>query len=350
MARKGSLLVNLGSPDSTSVPDVRRYLREFLMDSRVIDKPWPLRALLVNGVILRSRPADAAEAYRSIWTDEGSPLIVISRRVHALVREKADHPVELGMRYGNPSVESGIRRLMEECGGELEEIFMVPLYPHYAMSSYETVVELARGIMRRIAPKVRLTVKPPFFDQPDYIEALVESARPSLALEHDLLLFSYHGIPERHVRKSDPTGSHCLASESCCATASPAHAFCYRHQVRRTTELFLQAAGIPADRHALSFQSRLGRDPWLKPYTDLELERFAKEGVKRILVICPAFVSDCLETLEEIAMRGKEDFEAAGGEELRFIPCMNDHPKWIETLAQWCDSGRGVEAAAVVTH
>lgn len=350
MARKGSLLVNLGSPDSPSVPDVKRYLREFLMDARVLDTPWPLRALLVNGVILRSRPAESAEAYESIWTEEGSPLIVISRRVHELVREKTDHPVALGMRYGNPSVESAIRGLMSECGDELEEIFMVPLYPHYAMSSYETVVELARGVVRRIAPKVRLVVKPPFYDRPDYIDALVESARPSLERPHDLLLFSYHGIPERHVRKSDPTASHCLASESCCATDSPAHRFCYRHQVKRTTELFLEKAGIAKEKHALSFQSRLGRDPWLKPYTDLELERFARDGVKRILVICPAFVSDCLETLEEIAIRGSRDFVAAGGEELRFIPCMNDHPKWIDTLAQWCDSGEGVEAAEAVTH
>jgi protoporphyrin/coproporphyrin ferrochelatase len=262
------------------------------------------------------------------------------------------------MRYGNPSIADTIESMLAahagsgatdgrpssarheaalaEGGASLREVFLVPLYPHYAMSSYETVVVKVREELARRAPDVALKVLPPFYEEPRYIEALVESARPYIEKPHDLLLFSFHGIPVRHLRQSDPTGSHCHADDACCAIESPATPTCYRAQCLLTAKAFVARAGLRSGKWAVSFQSRLGREPWLTPYTDLELERYAKTGVKRILVICPAFVSDCLETLEEIAMRGRDTFLQAGGEEFTLIPCLNEHPLWIKTLAEWC--------------
>lgn len=331
--RRGILLVNLGSPDSTSVSDVRRYLHQFLMDPRVLDTPFLLRKFIVVCTILPKRPQATAEAYRKIWRDDGSPLIVISRRVQKLLRARIDAPVALGMRYGNPSIELGLRELFESGGPPFDEILLAPLYPHYAMSSCETVVAEAREQLARMKRAVPMRILPPFYDHPLYIEALVESARESLKWDYDHLLFSYHGLPERHMRKADPTGTHCYSRPDCCFVDSPAHATCYRAQVYKTTAAFVKKAGIPEGKYSVTFQSRLGRDPWIKPYTDIEIENLARRGVKKLLVICPAFVSDCLETLEEIGMRGRDSFIAAGGAELRQIPCMNDHAKWIEALA-----------------
>jgi ferrochelatase len=346
MPRRAVLLSNLGSPDSYAVADVRRYLDEFLMDARVLDVPYLVRRLIVSAFILPKRPAASAEAYESIWWDEGSPLVVLSRRVCDAVGERLDVPVELSMRYGRPSIAEGVDRLRERCGDELEEIFFVPLYPHYAMSTVETAVVRARQVMKKRAPGVRMEVLAPFYDHPGYIEALYESARGHLESQWDYLLFSYHGLPERHLRKTDPTGRHCLRVPDCCTTPSPAHATCYRAQAFATTAAFVERAGIPSERYSVAFQSRLGRDPWLTPFADAEIERLAREGVKRLLVMCPSFVSDCLETLEEIGIRGREVFLEAGGDDLTLVPCLNEHPLWIDTLSQWCRVG-GLEPGAV---
>lgn len=329
MSSKGVLLVNLGSPDSTSVSDVRKYLREFLMDGRVLDAPYPIRWFVVNCTILPKRPKESAAAYRSIWLPEGSPLIVTSRKVLDLLRQKISVPVELAMRYQSPSIESALDKL---AGQGVDDLLLIPLFPHYAMSSFETAVEQVKELLAKKHPGIKLAVQPPYYNSPDYIDALVANARDYLKQDYDLLLFSFHGIPERHLRKSDPTGNHCLVAKDCCSGDQPAHQFCYRAQCFKTVAAFVKQAAIPAEKYAISFQSRLGRDPWLKPYTDFELERFAKEGIKRILVMCPAFVSDCLETLEEIGIRGKESFESAGGDNLTLIPCLNENPRWIDTL------------------
>ncbi len=336
---RGILLVNLGSPDSPAVPDVRRYLHQFLMDKRVIDLPYPLRKLIVGLFILPFRPKNSAHAYRSIWWEEGSPLIVISRRLRAEIQKRVNDPVALGMRYGNPSIEAGFRTLLEHTDGQLEEVLLVPLYPQYAMSTYETVVVEAQRVLKKLALPIRMQVLPPFYNQPDYIAALVESARPHLKEPYDFLLFSYHGLPERHLRKTDPTGRHCLKVEDCCHTPSPAHSRCYRHQALVTTQLFVQAAGLPEGKYGIAFQSRLGKDPWLTPFTDQEIQRLARQGVRRLRLICPGFVSDCLETLEEIGIRGKESFLAAGGEDFQLIPCLNTHPRWVSLLSEWCQRG-----------
>jgi ferrochelatase len=325
---KGVLLVNLGSPDSTAVGDVRRYLNEFLMDGRVIDTPWLLRRFIV-GVILINRPKESAHAYERIWTKEGSPLVVTSRHVQALLQKRVSKPVELAMRYQNPSIESAIKKLRER---GVDELLLIPLFPHYAMSSYETAVLRVKEVAAKIAPRTRIAVRPPYFDAPDYIAALAASAKDYLDAGYDHLLFSFHGIPERHLKKSDPTRRHCLTVPNCCEAASPAHATCYRAQCFKTVAAFVKLAEVPAGKFSVSFQSRLGRDPWLKPYTDFELAELPKRGAKKLLVICPAFVSDCLETLEEIGIRGRETFLAAGGGEFAQIPCLNEHPLWIAAL------------------
>ena len=326
---KGILLVNLGSPDSTSVGDVRKYLREFLMDGRVLDTPWPVRFCVVNFAILPKRPKQSAEAYEKIWTPEGSPLITTSRRVQRKLQERVTVPVELAMRYQNPPIESAIQNLRD---AGVNELFLIPLFPHYAMASYESAVERVKKVAKELAPQMKIAIQPPYFDSPDYIAALVANARNHLESGYDHLLFSFHGIPERHLKKSDPTGCHCLAKENCCEVASPAHATCYRAQCFKTVAAFVKLAGIPKEKFSVSFQSRLGRNPWLKPYTDLELAEFPKLEIKKLLVICPAFVSDCLETLEEINLRGRETFLSAGGKEFAQIPCLNEHPLWISAL------------------
>jgi ferrochelatase len=326
---KGVLLVNLGSPDSPSVPDVRRYLREFLMDGRVLDVNWLLRFCVVNFAILPSRPRHSAEAYQKIWTPVGSPLVVTSSNVQTKLQRRISIPVELAMRYQNPSIPQAVRNL-ERKG--VDEVLLIPLFPHYAMSSFETAAERVKEVAAALASPIRVQVQPPCYDHPDYIAALVASAQEFLKPGYDHLLFSFHGLPERHMRKADPTGCHCLAAENCCETASPAHATCYRAQCFKTTAAFVKQAGVPKDKYSISFQSRLGRDPWLKPYTDYELPRLAESGVKKLLVMCPAFVADCLETLEEIGLRGRDSFLKAGGTDFALIPCLNEHPLWLAAL------------------
>ncbi len=331
MGSPAVLLLNLGSPDSPSVADVRRYLGEFLWDERVLDTPAPLRWLVLNLFILPTRPKNSAEAYEKVWTKEGSPLVVTSRHVQNKVQAELGQTtnVALAMRYGNPSVASVVAQLREN---NASRVLIVPLYPHYAMSSYETVVVLAEQLLAHELPGVPVDALPPFYSHPGYINALAESMRPHLADKFDKLLFSYHGIPYHHLQKSDPSHAHCLSRPDCCDGCHPAHQTCYRHQCLRTTELVVAQLGLRREQYEISFQSRLGRKPWLTPYTDFRLRDLPGEGVKNLRVVCPAFVSDCLETLEEIALRGREIFAEAGGTTYAQIPCLNEHPAWIGFL------------------
>jgi len=325
--------MNLGSPDSTKVKEVRKYLNEFLMDGRVIDIPFIARALLVRGIIVPFRAPKSAEAYKTVWTDEGSPLIVFTNQLQRSLQQKIEEPVAVAMRYGSPSPAAAFDQLLQQHPA-LEEVVLVPLYPHYAMSSYETAVVYAEEQYAQQAYPFKLSVLKPFYNNPDYIHALAANIEPWLAKDYDHILFSYHGIPERHIRKSDTTGCHCLKVTNCCETDSPAHATCYRHQVFTTTRLVTEKLGLPENKFSISFQSRLGKG-WLQPFTDIRLEEMPKEGIKKLLVVCPAFVSDCLETLEEIDMRGRESFMQAGGESYSMIPCLNTHPLWVDALAKW---------------
>jgi ferrochelatase len=331
MMKLGVLLMNLGSPDSTAVKDVKRYLDEFLMDERVIDLPYWRRVLLVRGIIVRFRAPKSAKAYESIWTKEGSPLIVLTRKLQEALQEQIDEPVEICMRYGNPSPKQAYDKLLSE-HPDLEEVILVPMYPHYAMSSYETAVEYAKLQHKEGGYRFKLTIVPPYYDEPNYLEALAESMQPYLQQEYDHLLFSYHGVPERHIHKGDITGNHCLKVGNCCDVDSPAHQYCYRHQCWVTSKKVAALLNIPDGKWSMSFQSRLGRDEWLKPYTAVRLEELPNQGVKKLAVACPAFISDCLETLEEIAEEGKETFLHAGGESFTMIPCLNVHPAWVKTL------------------
>jgi ferrochelatase len=340
------LLVNLGSPDSPSVPDVRRYLREFLGDERVLDLPAPLRWLLLEGAILPTRPKKSAHAYASIWTSEGSPLLRTSVSVqHKLAAAvDPDLPVYLAMRYGLPSIASVIDRMATE---GIEEVLLIPQYPHYAMSSWETVVVKVREEAALREPTMVIDCVAPFYADPDYIEALYRVSAPWLAEPHDHVLFSFHGIPLRHLRKADSSHAHCQCTAHCCTTPSPAHATCYRAQVMATTRAFAARAGLAPDRYSVSFQSRLAGEPWCEPFTDQELRLLPTDGVKRLLVICPAFVADCLETLEEISVEGRATFLAAGGESFRQIPCLNDQSPYIDFLAGRVARWLGSSPAAV---
>ena len=328
--KKGILLINLGSPDSTDVSDLRKYLDEFLMDKRVIDKSWLFRALLVKGIIVPFRAPKSAEAYKKIWTEEGSPLIVFTKQLQEALQARVEEPVEIAMRYGNPTPENAYAAILKR-NPDIKEVVVLPLYPHYAMASYETAVEYMKEVFDKKEYPFTLSFIPPFYNDEMYLHALAENIKPYLEKKYDHILFSYHGVPGRHIRKSDPTGCHCLQSEDCCETPSPAHQYCYRHQVRTTTRLVCEKLGIQTDKYSISFQSRLGKG-WLTPFTDIRLAEMPKEGIKNLLILCPAFVSDCLETLEEIAMRGKEIFMEAGGESFTMIPCLNTNPLWVDAV------------------
>jgi protoporphyrin/coproporphyrin ferrochelatase len=332
MTSRAILLANLGSPDQPDVPSVRRYLNQFLMDPYVIQLPWLLRRLIVSLFVLPSRPKRSAHAYQSIWTAQGSPLVALSMQLLDKLRKASATPIAMAMRYGSPSIESELLKLATHPG--ISEILLLPLYPHYAESTVLTSIREAERVIAQHQLKIKLIVPKVFYDNPAYIRSLVVSAEPWLQQDFDHVLFSYHGLPELHITKADPTGSHCLKTANCCATPSPAHVTCYKHQVLRTTELFVQAAALKPAQYSISFQSRLGGAKWLEPATDTMLRELAAKGVKKLLVLCPAFVTDCLETLEEIEIQGTATFKAAGGESLTLIPCLNAHPDWVHTLNQ----------------
>ena len=330
---KGVLLVNLGSPESPTAKDVKPYLDEFLMDRFVIDVPFLLRALLVRGIILQTRPKKSAEAYARIWTDEGSPLIVISKKMHKKVQSLVDIPVALSMRYGTITIMKGLQELKDK---GVTEVMLFPMYPQHAMASTTTILVLAEELRTKYFPEMKFTNVPAFYNKPDYIKVLAESIKKHLeGFEYDHLLFSYHGIPKRHIRKTDITKSHCKIDRTCCSTPSPAHEFCYSHQCYETTKLVTEYLNIPKEKYSQTFQSRLAGDKWLTPYTDVEINKMPEKGIKKLAVVTPAFVSDCLETLEEIAMEANHEFKVHGGEEFKAIPCLNDEDEWCQVVANW---------------
>ncbi|QIE29450.1 Ferrochelatase (plasmid) [Caballeronia sp. SBC1] len=336
MTEHALLLVNLGSPASTEVGDVRRYLNQFLMDPYVIDVPWPVRRLLVS-LILIKRPEQSAHAYASIWWDEGSPLVVLTRRLQSAMRSRwTQGSVEVAMRYGEPSIKSVLTRLAAR---GIRNVTLAPLYPQFADSTVTTVIEEATTVVREQRLSMKFSLVQPFYDQPEYLDALAESARPWLQTHNfDHLLLSFHGLPERHLKKIDPTGHHCLGTRDCCLNAPPnVLASCYRAQCMRTAASFAKLVNIPDNKWSVSFQSRLGRAKWIEPYTEARLDELARREVKKLLVMCPAFVADCIETLEEIGDRGRKQFLAAGGVDLVLVPCLNDDPRWARALAALCE-------------
>jgi ferrochelatase len=341
--RIGLLLVQLGTPDAPTPRAVRRYLAEFLSDPRVIDMPAPLRRLLLHGVILRTRPRASAAAYQKIWTAEGSPLRFHSEAfASALSRELGDaYSVSLGMRYGQPDVDRALAAL---ASAGTDRLLVWPLFPQHSEAA--TSSALARVFQR--LPRFhfgRVRALGPCYDEPGFIAAWAAVARPALAeARPDHVLMSYHGLPERQIRAADVSGRHCLMSDDCCEGTVGARHGCYRAQCFATSRALAAALALPPGRHSTSFQSRLGRTPWIKPYTDHELPRLFGAGVRRLAVMCPAFVADCLETLEEIGMRAREQWLALGGESLVLVPSLNATPDWVRfAAARVRDAARGLQ-------
>lgn len=336
MPTKGLMLVNLGTPDSTSVSDLRRYLREFLSDPRVIDINPIGRWLLLNLIILPFRPRKSAEAYEKVWTDQGSPLMVYGRQLQAKVAERLgdDVHVELAMRYQNPSIAAALDAF---AGRGIDEIAVFPLFPQYSSAAFGSAVEKVYEEAGKRWDTPSIQIVPPYYEHPAMIEAFAGVARPVIdELAPDKVLMSFHGVPERHVVKSDQSedGSHCLEKIDCCAAITRVNRQCYRAQCFATARALADALGLAPSAWEVTFQSRLGRDPWIKPYTDERVEALAREGVKRVAVACPAFVADCLETIEEIGMQAREDFQAAGGEELRLVPSLNAEDAWADAVVR----------------
>jgi ferrochelatase len=334
--KEGVLLLNLGTPDDVSVRSVRRYLRQFLSDERVLDMPAPIRWMLLNLIILPRRPKVSAEAYETIWREDGSPLKIFTEQLTEAVAEHMGEsvPVRYAMRYQNPSIESALEAFRDEA---VERLYVAPLYPQYASSSTGSCLEELYAQAGKDWNAPSLSVVPPFYDHPAFIEAAAAVARETLGdlTRFDRILMSFHGLPERHVIKCDLSAegaAHCLERENCCDAIIDVNRYCYRAQSYATARSLAAALGLAPERYEVAFQSRLGRTPWIKPYTDERLTQLARDGVERIAVITPSFTADCLETLEEIAIRGREDFIAAGGKELVAVPCVNAHPTWVRGL------------------
>ncbi|HEY5936334.1 MAG TPA: ferrochelatase [Kofleriaceae bacterium] len=329
---QGLLLINLGTPDEPTTPAVRRYLREFLGDPRVIDINAVGRAALLNLVILPFRPKKSAHAYQTIWDPKrGSPLLYHSQDLAAGVAQKlgTGWHVELAMRYGNPSIPDGLAALER---AQVDRIVVLPLFPQYASSSTGTAVARVMELAGERWNVPALDIVPAFFSDHGFLDAFAAVAKPVLAdFKPDHTLFSFHGLPVRQIVKTDTTGSHCFKSATCCDTLANPH--CYRAQSFHTARALADRLALPAADYTICFQSRLGRTPWIEPYTDHVIDEIAKAGKKRVAVMCPAFVADCLETVEEIGIRAREQFKAAGGEELILVPSLNATPPWIDAVA-----------------
>ena len=331
VGKTGVLIVNLGTPDSPAVPDVRKYLREFLMDSRVIDIPFISRFFLVNGIIAPFRAPKSAKIYKELWTETGSPLKYYGQIVEQSLQKELgnDYVVKLAMRYQSPSIEAGLAEFRQM---GLTDIVVVPFFPQYASASTGSVYEKVMNIVKtwEVIPAIRFINR--FLEHPKFIEGFAQIARKYMsAYKYDHFLFSYHGLPESQIRKGDITKTICQFG-GCCGTFHALNQHCYRAQCFETTRLLVQALGLPEGKYTTSFQSRLGSDPWIKPYTDEVIKEFPANGIKSVLAFSPAFVADCLETTIEVGVEYKELFEQAGGKHWQLVESLNDSPIWIETL------------------
>ena len=319
------LLANLGSPLSPKLSDVRTYLREFLTDPYVIDLPAGVRHVLVRALIVPFRSSYTARAYQSIWTTNGSPLIDWTRRLAEEVNQTTDASVDFAMRYGHPNL-AEFDKMVEDAG----EIFLAGLYPHHADSTRTTLIEKAKSVF----PDKHIRVLKPFFDNPRYRQLCQDHVSEHLPRDTEHLLFSFHGLPVRQIRKADTSNSHCLQRVDCCSVPHPVHEVCYRHQCLEDAENLSEAFNSPS---TVCFQSRIGKLPWLEPYTEDVLTKLAKEGLKRVSIYCPSFVSDNLETLYDVGETNRKQWLALGGEELTLIPALNLNENWVQLLTHWCD-------------
>jgi len=331
IGKKGVLLVNLGTPDAPSRGAVYRYLKEFLLDPRVIDYPWLPRNLLVRGIIAPFRSGSSAKLYKQLWTEEGSPLKFYGERVAEGVQQRLgkDYIVELAMRYQQPSIESAIDKLMAK---RVSEIIVFPMFPQYASATTGSVHEEVMRILRKqeIIPNVKMINS--YFDYDPMIDIFVDNARQFDLDNYDHIIFSFHGLPERQLRKADPSGKYCTKAKNCCHKMSSVNQFCYSAQCHATTRAIAGKLNLSPERYTTSFQSRLGPEKWAQPYTIDILEKQAEQGAKRLLVFSPAFVADCLETIVEIGFEYQEEFEEMGGEKVDLVPSLNDDPRWMDAV------------------
>jgi ferrochelatase len=338
MSRVGVLLINLGTPDAPKPEAVGRYLRQFLMDGFVIDVPKPLRWFLVNVMIVPRRKGQSAKAYQKVQLPGGSPLLVYTRelaeKVAARLAVDGDRfVVEYAMRYGNPSIASSLERLRSH---DVSRIIVMPMYPQFAESSYRTAVEETQKRAGELGLADRLSFGPVFYDRPGFINAYAGRVRETVRawpVEH--FVFSFHSLPVRHLKKLDARQSHCLIKSDCCDAISAVNQNCYRAQCIFTARAIARELGLRDDGYTISFQSRLGRAEWLGPQTEEVLKDLADAGFNRVAVACPSFVADCLETVEEIGIRARNNFVQAGGEELRLVPSLNSDPEWVEAVVDW---------------
>lgn len=333
MGKKGVLLINLGTPDNPDVPAVRRYLDQFLMDERVIDIPKFNRTLLVKGIIVPFRSPKTSKLYKEIWNENGSPLLYYSKIQAELLQEKLgdEYHVELAMRYQNPSIESALANLK---AGLVESIKVIPLFPQYASASTGSVMQLVMELVSKWQTIPPISFVNSFHDNRQMIEIFAENARKYDVKSFDHVLFSFHGLPERQLLKCDHTGNYCLKNKDCCKTFSDVNKYCYSAQGHDTARLLALELDVNKEDYTVCFQSRLGKEPWVQPYTTDVLKKLASEGKKRLLVFSPAFVADCLETLYEITVEYHEEFREMGGEHVQLVESLNDHPKFIEALAE----------------
>ncbi len=333
MDKPGFLLINTGSPDAPEIPETRRYLRQFLSDPRGIDMAPLGRWLLLNFIILPFRPKQSSHAYKQIWTDRGSPLIFHSEDFRdALRKELPEVLIEIGMAYGNPSVPDSIDSLLKQGA---TRIVLVPMFPQYASATVGAVLELSYTTVAEKLNVPPVGTVPPFYNHPAFLDAWAAVAKPQLdAFNPDHILMSCHGLPERHVVNCDPTGAHCLKKENCCETYLDANPSCYRAHCAATTKGIAERLGLTNQDYTLAFQSRLGRDPWLSPATDATVVDLAKKGVKRVAVLSPDFVADCIETIEEIGMQARDGFIENGGDAFKLVSSLNSEPTWATSFAK----------------
>lgn len=333
MGKKGVLLVNLGTPDSPEVKDVRKYLDQFLMDERVIDINAFQRTLLVKGIIVPFRSPKTSKLYKEIWDENGSPLLYFSKIQAAMVQQQLgdDYHVELAMRYQNPSIESALEKMK---AGLVESIRVIPLFPQYASASSGSVIQLVMELVSKWATIPSVSFVSSFHDNELMLETFAENARKYQPETFDHVLFSFHGLPERQLLKCDHTGQYCLKKDNCCDSLNDTNKFCYSAQGHDTARLIAEKLNIARADYTVCFQSRLGKEPWVQPYTTDVLKKLAAEGKKRLLVFSPAFVADCLETIYEITVEYQEEFKALGGEHVQLVESLNDDPKFINALVE----------------
>ena len=312
------------------------------MDPYVINLPWILRKFIVSCIILPLRPKSTSAAYKKIWMDEGSPLLVYTKKLQEQLKQEINLPIEIAMRYGNPGIDQAVKSLKEQ---KINKILVLPLYPQFSDATVTTSLKEAE---RTCNQGTRLINLPPFYASEGFLKASETVIRENLPKDFEHLLFSYHSLPESQIKKTDPTGHYCLSQEDCCSKESAASHLCYRYQSLKTSSLLARSLKLSDKQYTTSFQSKLGPVPWLTPSTEDSLKHFGNTGIKRLVVACPSFVSDNLETLEEIGERGRQTFLDAGGESLTLIPCLNDHPTWIKALSKIL-LDHSINAANVVT-